>query len=155
MSAESKFKFCLGHYDDVVQAIEEKRLDPNVPKQGGNGSGKCRISDPTAMLAIRNTMEVDFVDIPYGPVVNGYRETFHLERPQSWLRVVESTKRTFRGQIQWDLVFLRYAEQKEIADIVEALHISPALYHTILNNVLSFAKGVATGLGLVRFNTKK
>lgn len=140
--------FCFEHYYDIVKAVQEKRLDPATPKTGG-GDGNSRRSDPTAMLGIRNVSEIDCVVVEYGAAIGGRRDTFTLRHPERWLKVVNFTREYYGGQIQWQLIELRYQQGLTRDEILAELNIGRSLYHVLCNDVFCFATGVAMGIGLV------
>lgn len=139
--------FCFGHYEDIVKAVAEKRLDPGTPKTGGS-HGHCRISDPTAMLGIRHLSEVESVEIEYGAAYNGKRATYILDLPERWIKVVKYTREYYGGQLQWELIELHFVQGLEREEVWKRMKIGKTLYHVLYNNVFSYAAGVAKGLGI-------
>lgn len=147
MRSMETIKFCFTHYDDIKREIEAKRLDSCTPKSGG-GNGHCRISDPTATKAIRNLLEVDCVCIEYGLRVGGNRELFTLHHPEAWLRVVDVTTAHFHGKLQGEIA-LQLRKGADYREIIAKLCVGRSVYYILLNDMLSFAEGVAVGKGLI------
>lgn len=147
MKASKSIDFVLRYYNNIKRAVNEKRLDPNTPHSGGGGH--ARISDPTAIKAIRNTEELAAVEVFFGAAVNGKTESMTLHRPESWLRVIDLAKAHFAGQVHWSIITMKYNENLSREEIVKRLNIGRTLYHVALNDVFVFAEGVAAGLKLV------
>ena len=83
--------FILMYRKSIEKAISEKRADMNTRKVGGDGTGHCRISDPTAETALRNIAPVGTVDVYYGPIINGLRDFRTVYDSERWLRVANET----------------------------------------------------------------
>ena len=98
-------EFCLTHEDEIRLALEELRDGANRGGvTGGNGTGHMRVSDPTAIQALRRVAEINWIDVPYGPYYGQapiynektgayepdrrWQNTYRLRYPEKWLRVV-------------------------------------------------------------------
>ena len=138
------------YIDEIRQLVLEAQQDPNTPKSGG-GNGHCRISDPTAMLAIRKLEGVLCVEVPVGPEINGKRDSYTLYNPDKWIKLYEWTKSDLQGRVEWDVLTLYYTyyeDRSKRAIICKELNIGSTCYHVILNGIWRYIWGMARGLGL-------
>lgn len=141
--------FIFSHEQAIREAVEEKRSEQGG-HTGGNG-GHCRVSDPTAMTAIRNIDEITFVYIEYGPNTGCGRERKRIRYPERWLKVVAWTRKYYYDACrveQGRLLDMHYRQNISRDEACEQLSIGYGKYHTMLNDVLAFAAGVAVGLGI-------
>lgn len=116
--AEDTIEFVLAHLSQVKIAVAEAK--PNVSGKshtGGNGSGHSRISDPTAITALRAIMDMPYVDIPYGPIICGHRECWRLSRPEKWITV-------------GDIIADYYLNNSKMADFYTSRYIKGDLWQT-------------------------
>lgn len=141
MALDRMVVFCFKHYADIKQAVYEKRMDPGTVKQGGGGHSF--ISDPTAQKAIRNTAELDAVTITFG-----VQDSQVIRRPESWLKVVERTRTYYGNNLQGKMITLAFEKNANWREICKTLNLRRGLYYTLMNDVVSFATGVALSLGL-------
>lgn len=110
---KSYIDFILGYRNNIRLAIEDKRADMNTRKVGGDGTGHCRISDPTAEQALRNIELIGTVEVFYGPSVNGVRESRFVYDSERWLRVSDETwnfYRMLKNRKYYQLMQLRYMD---------------------------------------------
>lgn len=149
MTNKELIEFVFYHEQDIKRAVFEKREDGCLPKTGGGGSGHCRVSDPTAQNAIRKALEVPAVMIEYGAKTCGRRNSITLRHPEKWLKVVQYTREYFTGTASGALFKMRYSECLTREEIICKIKIRKSQYHAMIANVMRFAEGAATGLGLI------
>ena len=166
MTNKELIEFVFYHEKDIKQAVFEKREDGCLPKTGGSGSGHCRVSDPTAQNAIRKAghcrvsdptaqnairkaLEVPAVIIEYGAKTCGRRNSITLRHPEKWLKVIQYTRDYFNGTASGALFKMRYSECLTREEIICKIKIRKSQYHAMIANVMRFAEGAATGLGLI------
>lgn len=149
MNNKELIEFVFYHEKEIKQAVFEKREDGCLPKTGGGGSGHCRVSDPTAQNAIRKALEVPAVIIEYGAKTCGRRNSITLRHPEKWLKVIQYTRDYFNGTASGALFKMRYSECLTREEIICKIKIRKSQYHAMIANVLRFAEGAATGLGLI------
>lgn len=142
-------EFCLRHEECIRRAIVEKRLDSGKPPSTGGG-GHCKISDPTAMQAINNMEKIACVEVEYGPMVAGHRRIMPLKKPMEWLKVAKWVQDYYRGKPQGDIIRMIYKESADREDVCNALNISKATYYVALNDIFTYAAGLARGLNIIR-----
>lgn len=142
-------EFCLRHEDCIRRAIAEKRLDSGKSNTTGGG-GHCKISDPTAMQAINNAASITCVEVEYGPAVAGQRRIMPLKKPMEWLKVTRWVQDYYNGKPQGEILRMLYKESQLRDDICKALKISTATYYVALNDVFTYAAGLARGLNIIR-----
>lgn len=148
MNTKELIEFCFYHEQEIKQAVYEKRNDGCAPKTGG-GNGHCKISDTTANKAITNVMPVGVVLVEYGVAYNGKRDTVALRNPEQWLKVIQWTKDQYEGGQRGEIIKARYVDSERRYLTSARLGISPQLYSVMLTDVLSFAEGLAMGMGLI------
>lgn len=149
MTNKELIEFVFYHEQDIKRAVFEKREDGCLPKTGGGGSGHCRVSDPTAQNAIRKALEVPAVIIEYGAKTCGRRNSITLRHPEKWLKVIQYTRDYFNGTASGALFKMRYSECLTREEIICKIKIRKSQYHAMIANVMRFAEGAATGLGLI------
>lgn len=149
MNNKELIEFVFYHENEIKRAVFEKREDGCLPKTGGGGSGHCRVSDPTAQNAIRKALEVPAVMIEYGAKTYGRRNSITLRHPEKWLKVVQYTREYFTGTASGALFKMRYSECLTREEIICKIKIRKSQYHAMIANVMRFAEGAATGLGLI------
>lgn len=149
MNNKELIEFVFYHEQDIKRAVFEKREDGCLPKTGGGGSGHCRVSDPTAQNAIRKALEVPAVIIEYGAKTCGRRNSITLRHPEKWLKVIQYTRDYFNGTASGALFKMRYSECLTREEIICKIKIRKSQYHAMIANVMRFAEGAATGLGLI------
>lgn len=149
MTNKELIEFVFYHEQDIKRAVFEKREDGCLPKTGGSGSGHCRVSDPTAQNAIRKALEVPAVIIEYGAKTCGRRNSITLRHPEKWLKVIQYTRDYFNGTASGALFKMRYSECLTREEIICKIKIRKSQYHAMIANVMRFAEGAATGLGLI------
>lgn len=149
MNNKELIEFVFYHENEIKQAVFEHREDGCLPKTGGSGSRRCRVSDPTAQNAIRKVLEVPAVIIEYGAKTCGRRNSITLRHPEKWLKVVQYTREYFNGTASGTLFKMRYAECLTREEACEKLKINKPRYFAMLGSAVKFAEGAAVGLGLL------
>ena len=148
MTNDETIEFVLYHTDEIKRAIEEKRLDPCLPKSIGHGS---KISDITATAAITNISDVPAVVVGYGPKINGSGNTQVIKRPEMWLRVVEYLSEIYAGKLTEDIIKRRYRQGESQQETCQALGISRDIYFAYRRDWLRAAELYAVGTGLLPY----
>ncbi|WP_270420877.1 hypothetical protein [Acidaminococcus massiliensis] len=118
---------------------------------GGLGSGHCRVSDPTAIKAIRLLSPVAAVDVPFGPFIAGAREMVHLRHPEKWLAVVSAVEQRFltgTGKAA-DFYKSRYQDRDLWKRTCTDMHITHGIYYAMRKEVIYYAALFAVKMGLV------
>lgn len=149
MTNKELIEFVFYHEQDIKRAVFEKREDGCLPKTGGSGSGHCFTNDRTAQEAIRRILDVPAVVIEYGAKTCGRRNSITLRHPEKWLKVIQYTRDYFNGTASGALFKMRYSECLTREEIICKIKIRKSQYHAMIANVMRFAEGAATGLGLI------
>lgn len=149
MTNKELIEFVFYHEQDIKRAVFEKREDGCLPKTGGGGSGHCFTNDRTAQEAIRRILDVPAVMIEYGAKTCGRRNSITLRHPEKWLKVVQYTREYFNGTASGALFKMRYSDCLTREEIICKIKIRKSQYHAMIANVMRFAEGAATGLGLI------
>lgn len=149
MTNKELIEFVFYHEQDIKRAVFEKREDGCLPKTGGGGSGHCFTNDRTAQEAIRRILDVPAVVIEYGAKTCGRRNSITLRHPEKWLKVIQYTRDYFNGTASGALLKMRYSECLTREEIICKIKIRKSQYHAMIANVMRFAEGAATGLGLI------
>ena len=149
MTNKALIEFVFYHEQDIKRAVFEKREDGCLPKTGGGGSGHCFTNDRTAQEAIRRILDVPAVVIEYGAKTCGRRNSITLRHPEKWLKVIQYTRDYFNGTASGALLKMRYSECLTREEIICKIKIRKSQYHAMIANVMRFAEGAATGLGLI------
>ena len=149
MTNKELIEFVFYHEQDIKRAVFEKREDGCLPKTGGGGSGHCFTNDRTAQEAIRRILDVPAVVIEYGAKTCGRRNSITLRHPEKWLKVIQYTRDYFNGTASGALLKMRHSECLTREEIICKIKIRKSQYHAMIANVMRFAEGAATGLGLI------
>ena len=149
MTNKELIEFVFYDEPDIKRAVFEKREDGCLPKTGGGGSGHCFTNDRTAQEAIRRILDVPAVVIEYGAKTCGRRNSITLRHPEKWLKVIQYTRDYFNGTASGALLKMRYSECLTREEIICKIKIRKSQYHAMIANVMRFAEGAATGLGLI------
>ena len=94
-------------------------------------------------------MPIGVVLVEYGVAYNGKRDTFTLRNPEQWLKVIQWTKDQYEDSQRGEIIKARYVDSERRYLTSARLGISPQLYSVMLTDVLSFAEGLAMGMGLI------
>jgi hypothetical protein len=159
---DSLIEFVLRNASTIKKCVEIKRLESvnGGGHTGGGTSGHSRISDPTALQAIRSVEPVSFIQCPYGAMINGKRDERYIKLPEKWLKVEELTRGYYAERESDDEKTLlvkeiytrRYlnGEYGEKWDRTCAdLKISHGIYYAVVRDVVRFAGLYAAGYGLI------
>ena len=149
METKELIEFCFYNEQRIKQAVFEKRMDGCAPKTGGGNSGHCRISDTTANKAINNVMPIGVVLVECGIAINGKRDSFALRNPEQWLKVVQWTRDQYADTQRGEIIKARYVDNERRYITAQRLGISPQLYSVMLTDILTFAEGLAIGMGIL------
>lgn len=148
MNIENLIEFVLMYAQDIAEAVEEKRQDAGGGKTGGT-NGHSRISDPTALKAIRNAMEVESVRITYGAAFYGERAKKTIRQPERWLAVAQAVRaQQMRNEITKAFYESRYYGRNDWQQTCRELHISRSVYYAMRADVMAVAKLYAVHYGL-------
>ncbi len=161
---DSLIEFVLRNAPTIKKCVEIKKVETmnggGGGHTGGDSSGHSRISDPTALQAIRFVEPVPFIHCPFGPTINGKRDARYIRLPEKWLRVEEIT-RTFytkdrdddaKGNMIKGIYNRRYlqGEYGEKWSVTCAnLKISHGIYYSVVRDIIRFAGLYAAGLGII------
>lgn len=148
MTNDEIIEFVLYHTEAIKKAIEEKRLDPCLPRTIGHGS---KIADITAAAAITNISDVPCVVIGYGPKINGRGNTQVVKKPEMWLRLVKYLDEIYKGNLTEEIIKRRYAMGESQQDTCKALGISRDIYFAYRRDWLRTAELYAVGTGLLPY----
>lgn len=155
---EDLIEFVLTHTDEIKIAITDQRIDAQKGSTGG-GTGHSKISDPTALRAIKNITESPVVYVQHGPIIAGKMDAVKIKRPERWLKVEKQTREYYLGNERMsDFYKLRYIKQLERRQVWERLCIKKGLYYAMASDVTRFAMMCAVASGLIgpysKFHTK-
>lgn len=147
--------FILMYRDNIRKAINEKRADMNTRKVGGEGSGHCRISDPTAETALRNVEPVGTVQVYYGSILNGLRDSRIIYDSERWLRVANETWQYFkrnknqRYYVIMECMYIKGLKGRELERFAgKELHIGRRRCYYMQMSIRSHAYKLGKSLGL-------
>ena len=155
-SNDNLIEFVLRNADRIQKCVDEKKVDPGVSRDNNVGGGRSRISDPTAMQALHRVESVGFIHCPYGPAINGKRDTRYIRCPEKWLIIEKMTREFYTRDAEKELVrevyqrrYLQgeYGERWEIT--CAKLKISRTWYYSLVHDVIRFAGLYAAGMGLI------
>lgn len=150
--AEDTIEFCLTYRAQIEAAVLEAKMGiGGGGHTGGLGSGHCRVSDPTAIKAIRLLSSVAAVDVPFGPYVAGARERQHLRHPEKWLAVASAVEQRFLtgSDKEADFYRSRYRDRDLWKRTCTELHITHGVYYSLRKEVIQYAALYAVKYGLV------
>lgn len=150
--AEDTIEFCLTYRAQIEAAVLEAKMGAGgAGHTGGMGSGHCRVSDPTAIKAIRLLSPVAAVDVLFGPYVAGARERQHLRHPEKWLAVANAVEQRFLtgGDKAADFYRSRYRDRDLWKRTCTELHITHGVYYSLRKEVIQYAALYAVKYGLV------
>ena len=155
-SNDNLIEFVLRHADQIRKCVEEKKLDSGAGHDNNVGGSHSRISDPTSAQALHKVEPVGFIHCPYGPAINGKRDTRYIKLPEKWLTVERLTKDFYTRDAEREVVreiytrrYLQgeYGERWEIT--CAKLKVSKTLYYVVVHDVIRFAGLYAAGLGVI------
>lgn len=139
-------EWVLSYEDEIKRAVKDKRLDAGYANNSYTVGGRTnKISDVTGNTAVHNIMPVACVTVFYG-----IGRSILLRNPEKWLKMIEIVQFYYSDTIQGDLIEMLWKQKLSIAEITEALRVKRPMLYVMRSDVLSFAYGVASGLGLIR-----
>ena len=159
-------EFVLWYEREIYMALADKREgNRQGGTTGGNGSGHVKVSDPTAIQAIRNVTQINVLDVPYGrlygkpPVFNEktgmyardtrWQETYRLRNPVKWLQVGKALKQRYLSDTNdlHNFFERRYIKKEDWKKTCEELHISRGMYYAMKAEVIRAGEVYAAGCG--------
>jgi len=160
---DSLIEFVLRNASTIKKCVEIKKVESvnGGGHTGGGTTGHSRISDPTALEAIRKVEPVLFIHCPFGAVLNGRRDERYIKYPEKWLRVEEITRNFYtRERDDEDLkskmvkeIYTRRYLQGEYGEkwniTCTNLKISHGIYYSVVRDIIRFAGLYAAGLGII------
>ena len=156
---DSLIEFVLRHAGDIRICVEQKREDDNGQGHTGGGTtGHMRVSDPTALKAIRAVEPIAYIHCPYGPVINNKRDERYIPKPEKWLLVEAATRKRYfddcMDRATKEIYRSRYlmgdySENWRLTCIRLVPRISRGTYYAIRHSILHFAHQYAYGIGLI------
>ena len=94
-------------------------------------------------------MPVGVVLVECGIAINGKRDLFALRNPEQWLKVVQWTRDQYADTQRGEIIKARYVDNERRYITAQRLGISPQLYSVMLTDILTFAEGLAIGMGIL------
>ena len=143
MKNSNLVEWVLRNEQDIRIAVYEKRNDTGDIVIGG-GQKSCSKADPVANRAIKNASELPNVLVEYG---NG--RTFNLRNPEKWLRMAQIVKEHYAKGLQGVMIKKLFQEGQTLDDTMVELGVSRSTLYVMRLDVMTFAEGVAYGLGLI------
>lgn len=143
MKNNNLVEWVLRNEQGIRRAVFERRNDSGDIITGG-GQKSCSKGDPVATRAIRNVSELPNVLVEYG---NG--RTFNLRSPEKWLRMAQIVKEHYAKGLQGVMIKKLFQEGQTLDDTMVELGVSRSTLYVMRLDVMTFAEGVAYGLGLI------
>jgi len=147
-------EFCLWYEKDIRLAIQDARESARRGGvTGGNGSGHMRVSDPTAVQALRAVQKINVLDIPYGMpygINKRWQETYRLRNPLRWLLVVGFLKKRYISDTKnplHDFFERRYVKREDWQKTCKDLGITRSRYFIMKAEVIRAGEVYAAGCG--------
>ena len=147
-------EFCLWHEKDIRLAIlDAKYSRGRGGVTGGNGTGHMRVSDPTAVQAIRAVQKLNMLDVPYGTVIGinkRWQNTYRLHNPEKWLLVTAFLKRRYLSDTEnqlHDFFERRYIKKEDRDKTIKDLKITYGRYYAMRAEVIRAGEVYAAGCG--------
>ena len=152
-------EFVLWYEREIYIALADKgEGNRQGGTTGGNGSGHMKVSDPTAVQALRNLQEINVLDVPYGAAIGlnkRWQETYRLRNPLKWLQVGKALKQHYLSDTNSLHEFFerRYIKKEDWKQTCKELHISKDIYYVMRADVIRAGEVYAAGMGAA--STKK
>lgn len=156
---DSLIEFILCHAEDIRVCVEQKREDDNGHGHTGGGTtGHMRVSDPTALKAIRAVEPIAYIYCPYGPAINNKRDERYIPKPEKWLLVEAATRKRFYDDCADGVTKHIYRSRYLMGDYMEnwrqtcmrhVPRISKGTYYTARSSILFYAHQYAYNIGLI------
>lgn len=139
---EKKVEWALKHQSEIEKAVYYARNDRGEQLETvGHGSG---ISKPTEQQGIYNATELYEVI-----VLTDEGESRRLKWPERWLEVTKTIRSRYEGQLQGEIISLKYDNKEKSDKIIEKLKVSRPWFYAINSTILTYGEGVAQGKGLL------
>ncbi len=151
-------EFCLWYEGDIRLAILDAKNAGRGGVTGGNGTGHMRVSDPTAVQALRAVQRLNALDIPYGAAIGinkRWQNTYRLRNPEKWLLVVAFLKKHYLSDTNplHDFFERRYIKKEEWEKTCKDLKIKRSRYFTMRAEVIHAGEVYAAGCGAASMET--
>ncbi|SDC69989.1 hypothetical protein SAMN04487864_11545 [Succiniclasticum ruminis] len=147
-------EFCLWYEQDIRLAIlDAKNSAGRGGVTGGNGTGHMRVSDPTAVQALRAVQKLNVLDVPYGTAIGinkRWQNTYRLRNPAKWLLVVAFMKRRYLLDTEnplHDFFERRYIKKEDWQKTCKDLQIKRSRYFVMRAEVIRAGEVYAAGCG--------
>lgn len=148
-------EFCLCYESDIKLALLDAKYSARrVGTTGGNGTGHMRVSDPTAVQALRSLRKINSLEIPYGTAIGlnkRWQNTRRLYNPERWLLVVSFLKNRYLSDDNplRDFFERRYIKKEEWQKTCDDLKIKRSRYFVMRADVIRAGEIYAAGCGAV------
>ena len=144
MKNNNLVEWVLRNEQGISKAVYENRNDMgDIVARGGQKS--CSKGDPVANTAIKNVTELPNVVVECD---NG--RTFNLRNPEKWLKMVRIVKEHYENGLQGRMISKIYQEGQSLDKTMADLGVSRSTLYVMRLDVMTFAEGVAYGLGLIQ-----
>lgn len=146
-------EFCLWYESDIKLALLDAKYSARRGgTTGGNGTGHMRVSDPTAVQALRSLRKINSLEIPYGTAIGlnkRWQNTRRLYNPERWLLVVSFLKNRYLSDDNplRDFFERRYIKKEEWQKTCEDLGIKRSRYFVMKAEVIRAGEVYAAGCG--------
>ena len=156
---DSLIEFILCHAEDIRICVKQKREDDNGQGHTGGGTtGHMRVSDPTALKAIRAVEPLAYIHCPYGPAINNKRDERYIPKPEKWLLVEAATRKRYYDDCTDGVTKHIYRSRYLKGDYMENWRqtcmrhiprISKGTYYAVRSSILFYAQQYAYNIGLI------
>ena len=146
-------EFCLWYESDIKLALLDAKYSARRGGvTGGNGSGHMRVSDPTAVQALRAVQKINVLDVPYGTAIGlnkRWQNSRRLYNPARWLLVVSFLKKRYLSEDNplRDFFEQRYIKKEEWQKTCKDLKIKRSRYFVMRADVIRAGEIYAAGCG--------
>ncbi len=146
-------EFCLWYEPDIKLALLDAQYSARRGGvTGGNGSGHMRVSDPTAVQALRALQKINVLDVPYGTAIGlnkRWQNTYRLRNPEKWLLVVAFLKKHYLSEDNplHDFFERRYIKKEDREKTIKDLKIKYSRYYAMRADVIRAGEVYAAGCG--------
>ena len=146
-------EFCLWYESDIKLALLDAKYSARRGgTTGGNGTGHMRVSDPTAVQALRSLRKINSLEIPYGTAIGlnkRWQNTRRLYNPERWLLVVSFLKNRYLSDDNplRDFFERRDIKKEEWQKTCEDLGIKRSRYFVMKAEVIRAGEVYAAGCG--------
>ena len=135
-----KVEYVFYNEKNIRRAVNEKRLDSGG-HTGGENTGHAFVSDPTAVKAIRDAVEIEWVLLDNGD---------NIRWPERWIGVINAVYSWCgKDSIRLQVAKMRY-RGCDYRDTCAELHISQSTYSAIMAEIRNYAMMCACQEQLIR-----